>query len=113
MYPTEEGYITPYNLKKNITDKSRLVSVMYANNEIGSIQPIQELCEVAHSYGVLFHTDAVQAVGHVKINVHELGIDFLSASAHKFIGPNGIGFIYARNGVQLCPYTDGGAQENV
>ncbi|CDD52624.1 cysteine desulfurase [Ruminococcus sp. CAG:379] len=112
MYPTEEGYITPENLKKNITDKSRLVSVMYANNEIGSIQPIQELCEVAHSYGVLFHTDAVQAVGHVKINVHELGIDFLSASAHKFNGPKGIGFIYARKGVQLCPYTDGGAQEN-
>lgn len=112
MYPTEEGYITPENLKNNITDKSRLVSVMYANNEIGSIQPIQELCEVAHSYGVLFHTDAVQAVGHVKINVHELGIDFLSASAHKFNGPKGIGFIYARKGVQLFPYADGGTQEN-
>lgn len=112
MYPTKEGYITPENLRSHMVDKSRLVSVMYANNEIGSIQPIKELCEIAHSYGVLFHTDAVQAVGHIEINVHELGVDFLSASAHKFNGPKGIGFIYVRKGLQLSPYVDGGAQEN-
>ena len=112
MCPTEEGYITPEILWKYITDKTRLVSVMYANNEIGSVQPIHELCEVAHAHGALFHTDAVQAVGHIKINVHELGVDFLSASAHKFNGPKGIGFLYIRNGVELLPYEDGGAQES-
>lgn len=112
MCPTEEGYITSEVLWKYITDKTRLVSVMYANNEIGSIQPICELCEVAHTHGALFHTDAVQAVGHIKINVHELGVDFLSASAHKFNGPKGIGFLYIRNGVELLPYEDGGAQES-
>lgn len=85
---------------------------MLANNEIGSIQPIRELCEAAHAHGALFHTDAVQAVGHIKIDVHELGVDFLSASAHKFNGPKGIGFLYIRNGVELPPYADGGAQES-
>ena len=85
---------------------------MFANNEIGTIQPIRRLCEIAHAHGALFHTDAVQAVGHVKINVQELGIDFLSASAHKFNGPKGIGFLYIRSGVELIPYADGGAQEN-
>lgn len=84
---------------------------MYANNEIGTIQPIKELCEVAHSHGALFHTDAVQAVGHIKIEVHKLGIDFLSASAHKFNGPKGIGFFYIRNGACISPLMHGGAQE--
>ena len=84
---------------------------MFANNEIGSIQPIRELCEAAHSSGALFHTDAVQAVGHIKIDLRELGIDFLSASAHKFNGPKGIGFLYIRQPVKLLPYVDGGAQE--
>lgn len=112
MWPSHEGYITPEILENYITDNTRLVSVMYANNEIGSIQPIQELCEVAHAHGALFHTDAVQAVGHVKINVHELGADFLSASAHKFNGPKGIGFLYIRKGVEIPPYADGGAQES-
>lgn len=112
MWPSSGGLITPDIMEKNITDSTRLVSVMFANNEIGSIQPIQELCEVAHAHGALFHTDAVQAVGHVKIDVHELGIDFLSASAHKFNGPKGIGFLYVRKGVDLPPYADGGAQEN-
>lgn len=110
--PSNDGYITPALLEENITDCTRLVSVMFANNEIGTIQPIRRLCEIAHAHGALFHTDAVQAVGHVKINVQELGIDFLSASAHKFNGPKGIGFLYIRSGVELIPYADGGAQEN-
>ena len=111
MWPTDEGYITPEILEKYITTNTRIVSVMYANNEIGSIQPIVELCESAHAHGALFHTDAVPAIGHVKVNVHELGVDFLSASAHKFNGPKGIGFLYIRKGVDLPPYADGGTQE--
>lgn len=112
MFPTNDGYITPEILEKYITDNTRLVSVMFANNEIGSIQPIREICKTAHAHGALFHTDAVQAVGHVVIDVHELGIDFLSASAHKFNGPKGIGFLYIRKGAELKPYADGGAQES-
>lgn len=112
MWPSDEGYITLGILKKYITDNTRLVSVMFANNEIGSIQPIRKLCEVAHAHGAVFHTDAVQAVGHIGINVHELGVDFLSASAHKFNGPKGVGFLYIRKGVELPPYADGGTQEN-
>lgn len=112
MWPSEEGYITPKILEKYVTDNTRLVSVMFANNEIGNIQPVRELCEAAHAHGALFHTDAVQAIGHIKINVHEMGVDFLSASAHKFNGPKGIGFLYIHKGVELSPYIDGGAQEN-
>lgn len=112
MQPTNDGYITPGILEKCITDSTRLVSVMFANNEIGSIQPILKLCEVSHMHGALFHTDAVQTVGHVRIDVHELGVDFLSASAHKFNGPKGIGFLYIRKGIDLAPYVDGGAQES-
>ena len=111
MLPTEHGEITPSILRHHISNKTKLVSVMYANNEIGTIQPIKELCEVAHSHGALFHTDAVQAVGHIKIDVHKLGIDFLSASAHKFNGPKGIGFFYIRNGACISPLMHGGAQE--
>ena len=113
MSPSNEGYITPENLEKHITENTRLVSIIFANNELGSIQPIQELCKVAHTHGALFHTDAVQAVGHIKINVHELGVDFLSASAHKFNGPKGIGFLFIRKGAELRPYVDGGSQENL
>ena len=91
---------------------STLVSVMLVNNEIGTIEPIKELAAVTHAYGALFHTDAVQAVGHIPINVDELGVDMLSASAHKFNGPKGIGFLYVRKGTQLSSFVAGGAQEH-
>jgi len=87
------------------------VSVMMVNNEIGTIEPIKELATIAHTHNVLFHTDAVQAVGHIPIDVNELGIDMLSSSAHKFNGPKGIGFLYIRKGTQIRPLADGGAQE--
>lgn len=111
LTPTAEGIITPQSLSNFITNNTRLVSIMYANNEIGSIQPIKELCRVAHASGALFHTDAVQAVGHIKIDVQDIGVDMLSASAHKFNGPKGVGFLYIRRGTQIAPYADGGAQE--
>ena len=91
---------------------SSLVSVMLVNNEIGTIEPIKELAAVAHAHAALFHTDAVQAVGHIPIDVNELRVDMLSASAHKFNGPKGIGFLYVRKGTHLAPYANGGAQEH-
>ncbi len=111
LKPTVDGIVLPETLANYITDDIRLVSVMFANNEIGSIQPIKELCSISHTHGALFHTDAVQAVGHIEIDVHKLGIDFLSASAHKFNGPKGIGFLYIKKGEILNSYADGGAQE--
>lgn len=112
MQPSYDGLITTEILKQYLSDGTRLVSVILANNEIGTIQPVRELCKVAHEYGALFHTDAVQAVGHIPINVNELGIDMLSASAHKFNGPKGVGFLYVRQGTNIVSYADGGAQEN-
>ena len=109
--PSEVGEILGSALQKVISSRTRLVSVMMVNNEIGTIQPIRELCEIAHQNGSLFHTDAVQAVGHIPINVHELGVDFMSASAHKFNGPKGIGFLYVKKGTKIRPYMSGGAQE--
>lgn len=106
-----EGVVTPEILSSVITPSTRLVSVMFANNEIGTIQPIKELCRIAHQNGAIFHTDAVQAVGHIKIDVKELGIDLLSASAHKFNGPKGIGFLYIKKGTAITSYTNGGSQE--
>lgn len=108
---TTKGIVTPAVLQSIITDKTRLVSVMYVNNEIGTIQPIKELAEIAHGHGALFHTDAVQAVGHIPVDVQALGIDMLSASAHKFNGPKGVGFLYIRKGIQIGHFADGGAQE--
>ena len=112
MWPEKNGTVSAATLERYITDQTYLVSVMFANNEIGSIQPIKELCAVAHSHGAMFHTDAVQAVGHIPIDVHKLQVDMLSASAHKFNGPKGIGFLYIRKGIDLPPYMDGGAQES-
>lgn len=112
LKPQKTGEISPKVLSEAITEETKLVSVMYANNEIGSIQPIKELSDIAHKRGALFHTDAVQAVGHVPIDVHRLGVDMLSASAHKFNGMKGCGFLYVRKGCRLLPYADGGAQES-
>lgn len=98
-------------LSEHITSDTCLVSVMTANNEIGSIQDIPALSAIAHSYGAIFHTDAVQAVGHIEIDVNSFGVDMLSASAHKFNGPKGIGFLYVRKGTPLVPYASGGGQE--
>ena len=112
LKPTSEGVITVNELKKVITPKTTLVSIMLANNEIGTIQPIKDLAEMAHKFGALFHTDAVQAVGHIKIDVKELDVDMLSASAHKFNGPKGIGYIYIKQGTAISAYLDGGSQES-
>ena len=108
---TTEGIVTTEALNSIITSSTLLVSVMLANNEIGTIEPIKELCEIAHRNSAMFHTDAVQAVGHVQIDVKELGVDMLSASAHKFNGPKGIGFLYIKKGTPICSYSSGGAQE--
>lgn len=111
LQPTNTGLITSESLRNIITSQTRLVSVMFANNEIGTIQPIEDLCKIAHDKGALFHTDAVQAVGHVPIDVKKLGVDMLSASAHKFNAPKGVGFLYIRKGVNICSLIDGGKQE--
>lgn len=107
----ENGIILPEQVADAIREDTCLVTVMYANNEIGTIQPIKQIGEICHSKGVLFHTDAVQAVGHLKINVKEQNIDMLSLSAHKFYGPKGIGALYAKKGIRLTNIIDGGAQE--
>lgn len=106
-----DGLVTPDQVAEAIREDTCLVTVMYANNEIGTIQPIAEIGAVCREKGVLFHTDAVQAVGHLPINVEKENIDMLSLSAHKFHGPKGIGALYARRGVVLEPLIRGGAQE--
>ena len=107
----ENGMVSAQQVADAIREDTCLVSVMYANNEIGSIQPISEIGAVCKEKGVIFHTDAVQAVGHVHINVKEENIDMLSLSAHKFHGPKGVGLLYARKGVRLTNIIEGGAQE--
>lgn len=107
----ETGMIHLEQLEQAIRPDTILISIMFANNEIGTIEPIREIGAIAKKHGVLFHTDAVQAFGHVPIRVDELNIDMLSASAHKFHGPKGIGFFYMRNSVKLGAYVHGGAQE--
>ena len=107
----ENGKINLEELKNSITDKTILISIMFANNEIGTIQPITEIGKIAKENGIYFHTDAVQAVGNVKINVKELGIDLLSLSAHKFYGPKGVGALYVSKNVKFNKIQDGGHQE--
>lgn len=107
----EDGLVDPKSLQKSIREDTILVSVMYANNEVGTIQPIKELCRLAHEKNVLFHTDAVQAVGQIPIDVKALGVDLLSISAHKLHGPKGVGALYVKEGVKLQSFQHGGAQE--
>jgi len=106
-----DGLIHPQQLADAITDKTILVSIMMANNEVGSIQPIRELVQIAHAHGVLFHTDAVQAAGKITIDIEKLGVDLLSLSGHKFYGPKGVGILYVRKGVELESLIHGGQQE--
>jgi cysteine desulfurase len=106
-----DGLIDPADLTAALRKDTTLVSIILGNNEIGTIQPIAELAAIAHEHGALFHTDAVQAVAHVPIDVEQLGVDMLSASAHKFHGPKGIGFLYIRKGVKTRSFLHGGAQE--
>ena len=107
----EDGLVRPEELEQAIKEDTCLVTIMAANNEIGTIQPIKELGAICKKHGVIFHTDAVQAVGHIPIDVEEMNIDMLSASAHKFHGPKGVGFLYVRKGITLTNIIEGGAQE--
>ena len=107
----ENGLVTAEQVREAIRDDTCLVSVMYANNEIGTIQPISKIGDVCRERGVIFHTDAVQAVGHLHINVKDQNIDMLSLSAHKFHGPKGVGVLYTRKGIPLTTLIEGGAQE--
>ena len=107
----EDGLVRPEELETAIREDTCLVTIMYANNEIGTIQPIRELGAICRKHGVLFHTDAVQAVGHIPVDVEADNIDMLSSSAHKFHGPKGVGFLYAKKGIRLTNLIEGGAQE--
>lgn len=106
-----KGFVTPETLKKVLRKDTVLVSVMLANNEIGTIQPIKELAKIVHDNGTLMHTDCVQAMGAIEVNVKDLGVDFATISAHKFYGPKGIGALYIRNGVRIDKLIAGGGQE--
>ncbi len=108
----ENGIVKPEDLEKAINERTALVSIMFANNEIGTVQPIKKLADICKKHNVVFHTDAVQAVGNVKIDVDKLGIDMMSISAHKIHGPKGCGALYVRKGIALNNLLDGGAQEN-
>lgn len=111
LKPDSEGRITPRQLEEAIRPDTALVSVMYVNNETGSVQPIRELAAVCHGHEIPLHTDAVQAVGHIPVDVKSDGVDFLTLSAHKFHGPRGIGALYVRRGIRLHSLIDGGGQE--
>lgn len=107
-----EGRVNPADLENAITDKTILISVMFVNNEVGTVEPIKELATIAKEHKILFHTDAVQALGNVDINVKELGVDLMSMSGHKIYGPKGVGALYIRKGVRLSNHMHGGAQES-
>lgn len=107
----EKGLISPEELEKAIRPDTILISIMAANNEIGTIEPLAEIGEIAHKHGILFHTDAVQAFGHIPLDVEAMHIDMLSASGHKINGPKGIGLLYIRKGVKIRSFIHGGAQE--
>ncbi len=106
-----DGSVDPEVFENAITDKTILASVMYVNNEIGTVQPIKQLAEIAHKHGVVFHTDAVQALGNVDCDVQKLGVDLMSMSAHKIYAPKGTGALYIRKGTKISNYLHGGAQE--
>ena len=106
-----DGTVKPENLEAAITDQTILISIMMVNNEVGTIEPIKELAAIAKKHGILFHTDAVQALANVPIDVKDLGVDMLSVSAHKIYGPKGIGALYIRKGLRISNYMHGGAQE--
>jgi len=106
------GMVNPTDVETKITENTRLVSIMFGNNEVGTIQPISEIAKICHSHNVLFHTDAVQAVGKVPIDVKKLDIDLMSISSHKLYGPKGVGALYVKNGVDIDPVILGGGQEN-
>jgi len=108
----KSGIIDLSQLENAITDKTVLISVMHANNEIGTIQPIEEIGQIAKKHNILFHTDAVQTIGHLPVNVKKMNIDFLSLSAHKLYGPKGTGALYIKSGAPFEPFIHGGAQEN-
>jgi cysteine desulfurase len=105
------GLVDPDDVKKAITDKTILISIMHANNEVGTIEPITEISSIAREAGIYFHTDAVQTVGHIPVDVNELKVDLLSMSAHKLYGPKGIGALYVRKGTKLVSFLQGGEQE--
>lgn len=107
----KSGAVSPVSLQEKILPRTKIISVMLANNEVGTIQPVKKLAEISHAAGKIFHTDAVQAVGHIPVDVKNLGVDMLSASAHKFNGPKGVGFLYVRAGIEIPAYIDGGGQE--
>ncbi|MFC2002043.1 cysteine desulfurase NifS [Chloroflexota bacterium] len=107
----EYGLVAPDDVQRAITDKTILISIMQANNEIGTIEPIAEIGKIAQKAGIYFHTDAVQTVGHIPVDVNELGVDLLSMSAHKLYGPKGVGALYMRKGTRLIPFLHGGGQE--
>lgn len=109
--PDAEGRVAPEKIKQAIRPDTRLISVMAANNEIGTIQPLEEIGKIAKEHGILFHTDAVQAFGHIPLDVEKLQVDMLSASAHKIHGPKGVGILYIRRNVKLGSFIHGGAQE--
>lgn len=111
VYPDREGIVHPASIRMKINRSTKLVTVMMANNEIGTIQPIKDIGHMVHEHDIIFHTDAVQAFGHIPVNVDDLAVDMLSASSHKFHGPKGVGFLYARKETGLHPFMFGGGQE--